>query len=191
MKGLSSHLIPLTLLTKKNATQKCFEMTPEEREMHFLLSRIFWFMHRNWWLSTKSQEQNGVEKSIIFISHILGSSDEMGNHGARDLCFHLLRQATTTYLMGKLFTVKTDHKNLVYLRVLISEFRFLIQHIPGEQNVVANGLTRVMNLSSVEILRPKRHMFVEDRIPRISFRTGRDDDRRNLRRHWRTTRKEL
>ena len=80
--------------------------------------------------------------------------------------------------MGKLFTVKTDHKNLVYLanssipklvrwRVLLSEFRFLIQYIPGVQNVVADGLTRVMSLSSVEIPKAKRHLFVEDRIPRI------------------------
>jgi hypothetical protein len=81
----------------------------------------------------------------------------------------------TPNLLGKLFTVKTDHKNLVYLanssipklvrwRELLSEFRFLV---PGVQNVVADGLTRVMSLSSVEILASKRHMFIEDRIPRI------------------------
>ena len=79
--------------------------------------------------------------------------------------------------LGKLFTVKTDHKNIVYLanssipklvrwRVLLSEFRILIQHIPGVQNVVADGLTRVMSLSSVEILKSKRRWFVEDRILR-------------------------
>ena len=84
--------------------------------------------------------------------------------------------------MGKLFAMKTDHKNLVYLsnssisklvrwRVLLSEFRFLIHHITGVQNVVADGLTRVMSLSSVEIPKSKRHLFVEHRIPRI-FRLG-------------------
>ena len=40
IKGLSIQLIPLTHLTKKNATQKCFEMTPEARDA-FLGSRIF------------------------------------------------------------------------------------------------------------------------------------------------------
>jgi hypothetical protein len=41
IKGLSSHLIPLTQeLTKKNAAQKCFQMTPEVRDA-FLGSRIF------------------------------------------------------------------------------------------------------------------------------------------------------
>ena len=88
----------------------------------------------------------------------------------------------TAYLMGKLFTVKTDHKNLVYLanslipklvrwRILLSEFRFLIQHIPGSQNIVADGHTRVMSLSNMKIARSKRHMFVEDLIPHI-FRLG-------------------
>ena len=32
IKGLSSHLIPLTQLTKKNATQKGFEMTLKARD---------------------------------------------------------------------------------------------------------------------------------------------------------------
>ena len=41
----------------------------------------------------------------------------------------------------------------------------------GVQNVVADGLTRVMSLSSVEIPKLKRHLFVEDCIPRI-FRLG-------------------
>ena len=40
------------------------------------------------------------------------------------------------------------------------------------QNVVADGLTRVMSLSSVKIPRPKRHMFAEDRIPRVFWLGG-------------------
>ncbi len=129
------------------------------------------------------QEQNGIEKPIIFISHIL--SDQATRWGIMELelyAFVYCVKQLTPYLMGKLFTVKTDHKNLVYLsnssipklvrwRVLLSEFRFLVQHIPGVQNVVADGLPRVMSLSSVEIPRSKCHLFVEARIPRI-FRLG-------------------
>ena len=98
----------------------------------------------------------------------------------------------TPYLMGKLFTVNTDHKNLDYLanssipklvcwRVLLSEFRFLIQHIPGVQNVVADGLSRVMSLSSVKISRQKRHMFVYP--SHFSVRRDRGDDSGKARRH--------
>jgi len=40
------------------------------------------------------------------------------------------------------------------------------------QNVVADGLTRVMSISSVEIPASKRHLFIEDcTVPRI-FRLG-------------------
>ena len=61
------------------------------------------------------------------------------------------------YLLGKLFTDRTDHKNLVCLsnssipklmrwRVILSEYRFVIEHILGDQNIVADGLTRVNTL---------------------------------------------
>ena len=106
--------------------------------------------------------------------------------------FYCVKQLTP-YHMGKLLTVKTEHKNLIYLanssipklvrcRVLPSEFLFLIHHIPGVQNVVADGLTRVMSLSSVEIPASKRQLFIEDR--RI-FRLGgeEDDDCRKAMRH--------
>ena len=87
------------------------------------------------------QEQNGIEKPIIFISHIL--SDQATRWGIMELelyAFVYCVKQLTPYLMGKLFMVKTDHKNLVYLsnssipklvrwRVLLSEFRFLIHNI--------------------------------------------------------------
>ena len=58
------------------------------------------------------------------------------------------------HLLGKQFIVRTDHNNMVYLaystvpklvrwRITQSEFKYLIEHIPGTSNVVADGLTRV------------------------------------------------
>ena len=58
-------------------------------------------------------------------------------------------------------------------------FRVQISHSAHPGRAKRGGWSRV---SSVEIPRPKRHMFVEDRIPRI-FWLGWDDDRRNPRRH--------
>ena len=100
----------------------------------------------------------------------------MGNHGARVVRFRDLRQTTFSLSYGK--TIHSDEgpqehsisrilRFLVHWRVLLSEFRFLIHHIPGVQNVVADGLTPVMSLSSVEIPASKRHMFIEDRIFRL------------------------
>ena len=87
------------------------------------------------------QEQYGIEKPIIFISHILsGQATRWGIMELELYAFVYCVKQLTPCLMGKLFTVKTDHKNLVYLsnssipklvrwRVLLSEFRFLVQHI--------------------------------------------------------------
>ena len=85
------------------------------------------------------------------------------------------------YILGKLFTVRTDHKNLVFLsnstvpklvrwRVLLSEFRFQIEHIPGAQNVVADGLTRIFHLDLKKLSPSVRYCFKDDSTQRI-FRT--------------------
>jgi len=59
------------------------------------------------------QEQHGAEKPIIFISHILS-----GQWGIMELelyAFVFCVKQLTPYMIGKLFTVKTDHKNLANL----------------------------------------------------------------------------
>ena len=61
------------------------------------------------------QEQNGIVKQIIFVSYVL--SDQATRWGIMKLelyAFGFSVKQLTPYLMGKLFTVKTDHKNLVY-----------------------------------------------------------------------------
>jgi len=91
------------------------------------------------------------------LSHAVRASDEMGVMEQELFAFVFCVKSLSPYLLGKLFTVRTDHKNLVYIsnstvpklvrwRVLLSEFRFQIEHIPGAQNVVADGHTRVFNL---------------------------------------------
>jgi len=82
-------------------------------------------------------------------------------------------------LLGKLFTVRTDHKNLVYLshstvpklvrwRVrLLSEFRFQIGYIPGAQNVVSDGFTRVLHVDLEEVSPSVRYCFKDDSTQRI------------------------
>ena len=58
-----------------------------------------------------------------------------------------------SYLLGRTFCIRTDHGNLVYMhnsvvpkairwRLCLLEFSFIIIHIPGEDNVVADHLSR-------------------------------------------------
>ena len=129
------------------------------------------------------QVQKGIKKLVIFISHAL--SDQATRWGIMELelyAFVYCVKNLTPYLLGKQFTVRTDHKNLLYLskssvpklvrwRVFLSEFQFLVQHIPGDQNVVADGLTRVSRTTLLQTPKHKRHLFVDDSIQRI-FRFG-------------------
>ena len=87
-------------------------------------------------------------------------------------------------LLGKQLIVRTDHKNIVYLahsvprlvrrRIILSEFKYLIKHIPGTSNVVADGLTKVGWFERIRHPDSKWHMFYNDSIERI-FRLGGED----------------
>ena len=56
-------------------------------------------------------------------------------------------------------------------RIIISEFKYLIEHIPGTSNVVADGLTRVRWIEGRRNPDSKRHMLYNDSIERM-FRLG-------------------
>jgi Integrase zinc binding domain/Integrase core domain len=74
--------------------------------------------------------------------------------------------------------VKTNHRNLIYLansnipklvrwRVLLSEFQFSVVHIPGKENVIADGMTRVFRTEYATFYSFKRSVHVDDTILRI------------------------
>ena len=102
-------------------------------------------------------------------------------------------KSLSPHLLGKIFTVRTDHKNLVYLsnsivlklvrwRVLLLEFRFHIEHIPGTQNVVADGLTSIfhVNFKKLSNTPSVQYCFKEDSTQQIfhidNFRDSGDSD---------------
>ena len=101
-----------------------------------------------------------------------------GVSGTRAVCFRLLREAIVPYLLGRRFTVRKDHKNLVFLsystiprlirwRVLLSEFQYQVEHFPGRFNLVADRLTRVSRLEYEKIKPEGRHPYEDDTISRI------------------------
>ena len=116
------------------------------------------------------QIQGGIEKPCIFVSHAL--SEQASRWGIMELelyAFLYCVKQLAPYLMGKQFIVRTDHKNLIYLanstvpklvrwRIILSEFKYLIEHIPGVSNVVADGLTRV------RFIQGKRHIQIHSGI---------------------------
>jgi len=182
--SLSSYLGPLSDFTKKTneMTEKAISAFKfvNDQVAHYT-SRFLMnasdplILHTN--ASTKAkggvlmQVQGGREKPCVFVSHIdFQTKQPGGGDGAGTLRFRFLREESCSYLLGKLFTVKTSHKNLadstvpklVRGRVLLSEFRFQKEHIPGAQNVVTNGLTRIFQLDYEKLPEKIKHWFKED-----------------------------
>jgi hypothetical protein len=202
--GLSGHLIPLTELTKKRYSSEEFIFTDSARNSFekikdLLVQRTkLTIMNEQDPLvlytdaSTKAiagvlmQIQGGIEKPCIFVSHAL--SEQASRWGIMELelyAFVYCVKQLSPYLMGKQFIVRTDHKNLIYLanstvpklvrwRIILSEFKYLIEHIPGVSNVVADGLTRVRFIQGKRHPDSKWYMYKDDSIERI-FRLGGED----------------
>jgi hypothetical protein len=67
--------------------------------------------------------------------------------------FYFITVKWSFYLTGKTFTIETDHANLRYMessdnamvtrwRIALQNFSFLLRHIPGRENEVADWLSR-------------------------------------------------
>ena len=121
VKGLSSHMILLTALTKISSALELFRVTQEGRSAFALIKDLLSNSSKSVIMNEKDPLmfytdaskraiggvlmliQDGIEKSVIFVSHVL--SDQATR------CVKIL----APYLLGKLLKVRTDHHNLVYL----------------------------------------------------------------------------
>ena len=61
-------------------------------------------------------------------------------------------------LRDRTFTLRTDHKNLIYIdtetsakvkrwKLMVQEYDFFIEHIAGKANVAADGFSRLLQLN--------------------------------------------
>ena len=115
-------MITLTALTKKRSTSEPFKMTQEGRAAFAHIKRLLahqasqlvimneedpLILYTN--VSTKAirgvlmQLENGIEKLVIFVSHILSDQATLANHGVGTLCFRLLCKTTCSQSKRKDF----------------------------------------------------------------------------------------
>jgi hypothetical protein len=95
------------------------------------------------------QVRNGIEKPVIFISHAL--SDQTTRWGIMELELYAFVYCVKnlTYLLGKQFTVRRDHRNLLYLskNKSINESQ-LMDSIKSIPDIIATTFTLYVNNSS-------------------------------------------
>ncbi|GKT28275.1 hypothetical protein ADUPG1_004884 [Aduncisulcus paluster] len=72
------------------------------------------------------------------------------------------------YLLGKRFTVETDHRNLTFIyksevpkllrwRLKLAQFEFDIHHIPGKVNLTADVLSRISQVQESSFVKSIQH----------------------------------
>jgi hypothetical protein len=102
---------------------------------------------------------DGKEQPIAYISKALSHAAKKWSTKEQE-CFAIFYcvQALYFYLMGRPFCIETDHKNLIYMKTNVTnnrvtrwwmklqEFDFMVLHIAGESNVVADALSRCLVL---------------------------------------------
>ena len=106
-----------------------------------------------------SQEQNGVERTIGYSSAVLQQAQRRYCTTRKELLAVVLFTRTFRhYLLGRKFTVRTDHNSLVWLTNFkhaegqlarwleeLSQFNMKIVHRPGKKHVNADALSREAN----------------------------------------------
>lgn len=108
------------------------------------------------------QDKDNVLQPIMFVSRKF--SDQAARWSTIEqeayaiyYCVHTLQ----FFLRCKEFIIETDHRNLLFMHhsevpkiirwyIFLQSFNFLVRHIPGKQNIVADMLSRQWNNSSVK-----------------------------------------
>ena len=114
VKGLSSHMILLTTLKKRNQFRP-FRMTGEGRDTFVHIKRFSYSSYRCFNKGYRRclivQLENGFEKPVIFLSRIL-SDYALGNHGVGTLCFRILCERAWSLSIGKAFDTSYGSQEL-------------------------------------------------------------------------------
>jgi hypothetical protein len=106
--------------------------------------------------------QEQVEETILFFSHSFSPQAAMWSTIEQE-CYAIFHGVTRLqeYLLGVPFTLETDHRNLLWLsksavpklvrwRLRLQEFDMDIVHVPGVTQLIADGMSRCLAMSTAQ-----------------------------------------
>ena len=102
------------------------------------------------------QVVDGKERPVAFMSKMLSDTEMRWNTTEKEAYAIVYAFKKFEYLVrDRSFTLRTDHKNLIYVdsdtsakvkrwKLMIQEYDFFIEHIEGKKNIVADGFSRLL-----------------------------------------------
>jgi transposase InsO family protein len=109
------------------------------------------------------QVVDGKNRPIAFMSRMLSERERDWTTIQKE-CYAIVYSFHKFYYLirDRKFTLQTDHKNLVYMdtdtdgkvmrwKMTIQEFDCDVEHIPGKDNVVADGFSRLLAITEEEL----------------------------------------
>ena len=107
--------------------------------------------------------KGGKEVPVAFVSKAFNETEQKWSTIEQEAfaVYHCIRQLEH-YLRGHKFTIESDHRNLTYMyksavpklvrwRLALMEHDFVVKHIPGKENIVADALSRVLPITSSDV----------------------------------------
>ena len=178
-------LAPLTELTKKEVKfawtpelQQCFDQVKQHIAQQTTLTFPDYTQPFEIYTDASTRQLGGVimqnKKPLAYFSRKLSPAQQ--KYSVIDLELLSIVEILKEYryiLLGYPITIYSDHKNLqeanysnprtTRWRLLIEQFGPTIQYLPGKQNILADGLSR-LNTSSAETALPMLQIY-EERYP--------------------------
>ncbi len=116
------------------------------------------------------QTVDGQQQPIVFISKAFSKAQLRWSTFEKEAYAIIFCIRKLDYLLRDIhFTLQTDHRNLMFLKeesnpkvvrwnMVIAEYNYTLQHIPGETNVIADAMSRLVQNPKTEVEREQQQL---------------------------------